>query len=490
MNSKKIGLSVFVLGLLGIIASFIPRIFSGENVNGQIIQILGTEISVLVALAGVWILRSEPSKMVRTGSSIHKIMNQVFDLPLIVWVSLGFLFVYLVFFVTPVFLNHNLEMKYPVDYLPNINPIGNDLSVLIRHMRGWFYEHQSPYTVHFYPPLTFILFSPLLLIKDQLLVYRIFTLFSLICYFLLAILALKLMQKRNIPMWILLFCTGLFSYGFQFELERGQYDIFTFLLCIWAIYIFRYHQRHRLLAYLLFSISIQLKLYPAIFIVMFVDDWRDWKNNLLRFAGIGVFNFLLLFVMGSQIFLEFVHMASTQLLTPEWIWIGNHSINSFVDMLTRDGFNILTPGTLEALRGYSGAISNLFLIIFLIAFTTAIYISASKTQEEIDGFLLLTCMIGAMIIPVSNDYKLSLLPLPMAVFYASIPEWKNIFHKIISIPLIFTISVTYFSMFVSYKYKPYFLNNAFPALFLVLLFATILNLIRYKNSRSPTIDLS
>jgi hypothetical protein len=92
--------------------------------------------------------------------------------------------------------------------------------------------------------------------------------------------------------------------------------VFTLLLCLTSIYIFHYHPKYRLLAYILFSLSVQLKLYPAIFIVMFVDDWRDWKNVVLRFLGIGLVNLLLFFVMGYQTFQDFIRSVTAQMLNP------------------------------------------------------------------------------------------------------------------------------------------------------------------------------
>jgi len=414
--------------------------------------------------------------------SLRTLFDRLVNLPVIVWVLASFLVVYIFFFASPVFLNDGLNIQYPSDYLPNIQPIGNDLSVLIKNTKGWFYENKSPYYVHFYPPFTFLFFSPLLLLNNYPQTYNLFTLISIASYFLLAFLAAKMLRKRNeISILILLFITGLFSYGFQFELERGQYDLLAFLFCIWGIYLFHNHPKQRLLAYLLFSISIQLKLYPAIFIVLFVENWKDWKNNILRFAGIGIFNFLLLFVMGYDIFLEFMASASKQLFSPEWIWNGNHSIKSFVEMLSRDGFNIIRPGIVDSIRLHAGLLSNLILIAFLVSFAFSIFVGASKKQTGIDSFLLLNCMIGALIIPVSNDYKLSLLTIPMILFLSNIPTLKNRAHQVIAILLTIGISISYFLTLIPYKYKSYYLSNTFPLLFLILILLTAFDLIRFLD---------
>jgi hypothetical protein len=243
-----------------------------------------------------------------------------------------------------------------------------------------------------------------------------------------------------------------------------------------------------MIAYLLFSISIQLKLYPAIFIVMFVDDWKDWKNNLLRFLKLGVFNMSLLFVMGYQIFLDFIRSVSAQLSVPGWEWNGNHSIKAFVEALKRDGLNILAPGSVEMIRQNSELFSNLFLAIFLLTFTVALVLSALKKEEGIDTFLLLTCMMGALIVPISNDYTLSILAAPMALFLCSIPAMKNKSRQFISIVLTLGIATAYFSTLIPFKYKPYFLSNTFPLLFVILILSTALNLLQFRDLKTERVS--
>ncbi|HEX5808564.1 MAG TPA: hypothetical protein VFY25_07850, partial [Anaerolineales bacterium] len=303
--------------------------------------------------------------------------------------------------------------------------------------------------------------------------------------FLTLILPAKMVDKRNLPLLLLFFVTGLTSYGLQFELERGQYNVFTFLLCLWAIYIFHYHPRYRIFAYLLFSASVQLKIYPAIFIVMFVDNWRAWKGILLRFVGIALFNILLLFVMGYQIFLDFLAMLSTQLSTPGWTWNGNHSISAFVFNFAKDGFRLVSPATLEILQQNAGLLETLLLLIYVIAFVSALLIAYRRNTGGLDPYLLLTCMIGALIIPISNDYTLSILAAPVALLLGNVPEIRNSPQRLLAISLVLGMSFAYASVLIPFKYKPYYLNNAFPALFLILLCATVLNLLRYKAAEVP-----
>ncbi|MBN2119199.1 MAG: DUF2029 domain-containing protein [Anaerolineales bacterium] len=482
MAAKKIGRGLTITGIAGTALSLIAAIVFNDRPGIPSIPILAIEVSVILVLSGIWLVRRETIDEIQPGKQIHRLISQILDFPIITWVLIGFLFVYLLLFLSPVFLNSNLEMNYFTRYIPNLNPIGNDLRVKIDLLRGLLVENQSPYTIGFYPPLTYALFAPLLLIEDDATLYRLFTLFTFFNYCLLTLLLpLKMIARKHFPLALLLFITGLFSYGFQFELERGQYNAFTFLLCMTSIYIFHYHRKHRLLAYLLFSLSVQLKLYPAIFIVMFVDDWRDWKNVIVRFTGIGLFNLGLFFLMGYQVFLDFFRSVTTQIVNPSWIGPWNHSISSFISVAKQDGLGLLSLDTLRTFRHNAEWVEVILILTFILLFASALLIFHLRKETGLDPYLLLTCMIGALILPISYDYTLSLLPVPMLLFLCSIPEMNNPWHRLISILLTVGISITYFSTLIPYNYRPHFLNNLFPALFLILITVTILNFMRYKN---------
>jgi len=488
MAIRKIGLSLTVLGSLGVALSLLVDLLPSAKAGIQSTQILGIELSMVIFIAGMWILLSGSEEKIEIKKWFNRIVEQVINLPVVIWVLIGFLACYLLFFIFPIFLNDTLRMKYFFNYLPDRFPIGNDLRAVLGLANDWFSEGKSPFEIQFYPPFTYVFLAPLLLVSNYPALFVSFTLFSVASYFILTfILPIKMIGIKNLSIILLFFLTGLASYGFQFELERGQYNIFTFLLCLLAIYIFHYHKKHRIIAYLLFSISIQLKIYPAIFIVMFVDDWRDWKTVIRRFAGIGVFNFLLLFIMGGKMFLEFVNAVVTQIATPGWGWNGNHSIKAFAGLLANDGLGVVPPNTLATFQGNPGPLSTLLLLLFLIAFVSAIVIFHLRHQPGIDMYLLITCMVGALIIPVSNDYTLSILTAPMALLLGNLPDVKNVRYKLTSILLILGIAISYSSLLIPFKYKPYFLTNAFPPLFLILIFATILNVLQYKNERSQLI---
>ena len=485
MATKKIGRGLIVAGAVGTLFSLLIAILLNGRAGIPAIPILAIEISVPILLLGVWLIRRETIDEIQPGKQIHELISQILNLPVAIWVFIGFLLIYLLLFVSPIFLSPNLQMSYITGYIPNLNPIGNDLMEMVELTKRWVTENQSPYaSQRFYPPLTYILFTPLLLINGRLALFQFFTLFTFFSYCLLTLLLpLKIIDRKHFSLALLLFVTGLFSYGFQFELERGQYNIFALLLCLTSVYIFHYHRKYRLLAYFLFSLSIQLKLYPAIFIVMLVDDWRDWKNVLRRFTGLGIFNLALFFIVGYKTFGDFIRSMTAQIVNPSWLGVWNHSISSFVHTVKQDGLGLISMDTLRILRHNAEWIELLLFLAFLVLFVAAVRIFHLRKEAGLDPYLLLVCTIGALIIPISYDYTLALLTAPMLLFLCGIPEMKKAWSKLVSILLTLGISIAYFSTLIPHNYRPHFLDNSFPALFFILILVTILNLMRYKNGK-------
>jgi hypothetical protein len=269
----------------------------------------------------------------------------------------------------------------------------------------------------------------------------------------------------------------------QFELERGQFNIIAFTLCILAIYLFHCHGTFRHLAYLLFSVAVQIKIYPAIFIFMFIKDWRDWKNNLLRFASLGLFNIALLFVLGYTMFLEFFR-ALVDHLGITLTFPGNHSIKAYVYNLTNSGFDLFHPATISWLKNNSSLIEALFFAFYFLCLLAQLLKAYKNKERGINPDLLLTYTIGAMILPtVSIDYKLPLLAAPMALALSHRTMKFMGPRKIAAILLVLMLSLAYSMTLFPYIYKPGYLANSFPMLLLILTAITLLSFL--DNGTKP-----
>jgi hypothetical protein len=263
----------------------------------------------------------------------------------------------------------------------------------------------------------------------------------------------------------------------------------AFALCLAAIYLFHAHPKLRFFAYILFSVAVQLKIYPAIFIVMLIDHWRDWKTNFVRLAGIGLINFALLFVLGPGLFKEF--LASTMLQQSQLATWNGSSIRSFVFVLSNTGYGVFSESVISIAGQYSRALEVFFLALFFLCFFTLIGVAFIRRKNGFNPYLLLACTVGALMIPtISNDYKLPLLIGPVAILLSSWPVVDKPSQKIASIILLIVISMAFWSTLYPFKIKPEILHNSMPVLLVILIAATLGNLLTPESSNPNWIGVS
>jgi hypothetical protein len=483
MSSQKIGYSLIGVGGFVVLFMFLADAIGLGKGGIQAAQLLGIELGVVLLILGYAFTITSPD---REGSwaAWWRRIDQALSSPLTA-IVVGVLLSFFVFLIVPMLFNQDFRFQYFYRYLPDKYPIGLDLQTLLGRVQTWF-ELKTPYPgdiPQFYPPLTYVLFSPLTMV-DYRTAYLITTLVALISYGILTLLLpLQMNPQGNRSIVYFLFAASLFSYGLQFELERGQYNLLTFLFVMLAVYIFHFHYKYRYIAYLLFSIAVQLKVFPAIFVLMFIRDWRDWKGNIKRFVGLGLFNLALLFILGPRVFFDFTRAISQQVATPSWNWNGNHSIQAFVFNLMKDGYRLISPGALANLQQYASALTTTFLVIFALCLLLLLMLSYRRNENELNPYLFLVCTIGALIIPTSNDYTLSFLTAPVALLFATIAVEKFKARYLASL-LVLIAAFSFGSTLFPFKYKPYFLNSNFPALFLLLLSIVILYLLRNRDIES------
>jgi hypothetical protein len=113
---------------------------------------------VIVIAVGAWLARTETTESIQPSKHISRLAIRILEFPIVTWVFIGFLIVYVLLFISPMFLSPALQMNYFAGYIPNLNPIGNDLTVMVDLIKGWVAGNQSPYTIQFYPPLTYMIF--------------------------------------------------------------------------------------------------------------------------------------------------------------------------------------------------------------------------------------------------------------------------------------------------------------------------------------------
>jgi len=405
------------------------------------------------------------------------LLRNILESTFFTWVLLGFLISYLLFFLRPIFLNTPV-MRFP-KYVPAGSSIGGDLKQMLSYSHAWLILHQTPYIGNnLYPPLATLLFTPLLIVKFSW-AYKLITFVNVLCYILITlIIPMRMVKEGSISASLLLVIgTGLFSYGFQFELERGQFNIIAMTFCFLAICIYHSHVKYRYLAYALFTLSVQLKIYPIIFIIMLIKDWRDWKTNLKKFFALIAVNLALFFVLGPVIFLDFINSLKAQMINP-YIWKGNHSIRSFILWAS----NIATQHGWTWPNKYSGWIQLALLVLVVVCIGLIMLQDYRRDVHDVNSYLLLACTLGAMLIPsVSHDYKLSILAAPIAILFHELSSTSKTSlpprQKVVSIGLVFVLSLAYSSTLFSYTNKPLIVQNNFPTLLAMLLVIVCLSII-------------
>jgi hypothetical protein len=391
----------------------------------------------------------------------------------------AFLFSYYWFFIRMVFFDSSQVMRV-FDTVRRIDPIGYDLGQMLNYPSSWLRMGMTPYIGgNLYPPLATVLFSPLINLNIRT-VYFLITILTLICFLGIAFFfPLGISMTRKVTsLLVLIFVTGLTSYGFQFEMERGQFNIITMALCFSAIYLFHRKPKVSWLAYILFTIAIQLKLYPAIFFLFFVRDWKDMKGNHRRFLGLGFVNIALFFILGWGVFLDFLGALQWKANDPGF-WVGNLSIRSFTQNWLPETilgyFNI--PST-----PFVNSRSNILeigLLVLVIAMVVVVAVKAIlKRTPGVDPYLLFICTCAALLIPpVSHDFKLPILAGPAAYLLMDLTirgKRKRVLWLILS-GLVFVFSLAYFSTQYSYVLKSPIIANNFPAVFMMMFICSILN---------------
>ncbi len=405
----------------------------------------------------------------------QRIKNNILKLPLITWVLLGFFITFFFFFVVPIFFDPSQSMKINQDILA-LTPIGFDFGAVVATSSTWI--HSGEFVPIVYPAFTLIFYAPFTLLSFET-GYKLLIVLILVCYVLTTLLLPQVMNgsKGLSALAMLVFVSGMVSYGFQFELERGQSNVLAFAFCLIAIYIFHLHPRRRWLAYLFFTVAVQLKLFPVIFIFAFIDDWSAWRINIKRIVGLGILNVLSLFVLGVSPVLNTIGSIGQS----EGAHVGrpfNLSISSFV-------LNLLSLHSLPHKRIILWLQANSWLPqLFLFAFFAVCFLiilrqAYKNNSKGLNPSVFLACTIGACIIPaLSFDYKLSLLPAAVMFIIPVLRSFERDRNRFSIVILTFLFATAYSSTLYSYANKPAWLQYNLPALLVILTICTMMSCVR------------
>ena len=367
----------------------------------------------------------------------------------------SFIISFIVGFIYPVFF-HSEEMYFP-RYVPSEGNLGSDLYATFTMVNGGVLP---------YPPLAIIIFRLFSLLPINI-AFKIITTISLILLFLLCFLIIpKTSKNNNIFVSTFIFITLLTSYGFQFELQRGQWNFICIFLIYFSLLLFKNGNKN--LSVVFFSLAVHLKVYPLIFIILFIDDFSSVKKNIIHILKIVMFNLVLVLLIGVDVHIKFLKNIFEFANLP-YMWKGNHSISSFVSMVNDNILNI-------------HYLSQGLYLIYFICLLIVLVISFRMKLHFYNKYVLFLLTVGTLIIPsVSHDYTLPLITLALLYF---ILNSKTIFKAGFGAIYMGLISIIFFTHYSYTNYMglfEYFFLNKFLLLFSSALLVTCLCIKEYRE---------
>ena len=320
---------------------------------------------------------------------------------LIVSLCIAFAFGWLVAYGNSVFFNPKMEMDQRIS-LSSMGPIGGDIFQLLGYSRE-LQQGKSPYVgSNFYTPLVSVLALPLLYVTERN-AFLILSLLTISSMFGGLAIAEKFVSRQKDGAWLVIFffVTTLLSYGFEFEIERGQQNVITAFFAILAVALFKADKR--ILAALALTMAIQLKLSPVIFSLLLISYPLFSKKNLFMILGTGLLNGLLLFSLGSSNFFIFLEKITAQFSKP-FLWVGNHSLFAYCSKVT--------VGVCE-MEHYPYAVGLSFIMLGI-----ALFMAWKQKLPWANPYFVALCGMFTLVIPsVSHDYTLAMSGLYLLAYF-------------------------------------------------------------------------
>jgi len=303
------------------------------------------------------------------------------------------------------------------EILPLIHPAGVDFRDGLYDPAAAFSSAHSAW-----PPLTLVLGRPFTLVSatsGYLIQVAMLVVLAVAVTFLSAKLAMKAVarpalagQEQSTTATRVFVVMGLWlvtSYGFLFEFERGNLDLYALFFSLMSVWLLLRPPKSVWLPAVFLALAINLKLYPAVLLVLLFWRYR-WRAVLPVVAA----NLVLLLVAGPSNAWHFLVNVSSMQGHPSY-WIGNHSAASYAYALRG------IYGWLPSWLGYA----LLLIPLALWAFTIVVLIKRGWSDR---GAVLAAaaCVPVMCYVPsVSHDYKLVLLVFPLAVLAVVVATMKR-----------------------------------------------------------------
>jgi hypothetical protein len=292
--------------------------------------------------------------------------------------------------------------------------------------------NSPPFTALFYYPFTWLDFKTAFAVNFSFVIAANLLFFGLLVDLLRRVTQRDVSRSTPDPLVLpLLALTALFciqfqfrSYGFEFALERGNYDSFALLATGAGIYFALLNPQSIWLPLICFSLATHLKVYPALFLIL-LFLYRG-KRVLLPMLAL---NIALLFCFGFRRGIEFL-IGLYRYSHSAYLWKFNHSAFSFSVQF----FERLFPS------GLGPGVIHIISMFVLVGVPVALWVHGIVRLRDSANFPRTGILIAALSMPlfsfipsVSHDYKLviQILPLFIGIFYFSLAylqsgNWRSL----------------------------------------------------------------
>jgi len=395
----------------------------------------------------------------------------------VILITLAVAFIYAYNHVLPAIDFHAMLWKVP-QTVPALKTVGNDFKAGLYEPGSLLWKGQSPYIISQYPPLPSVIGMFFALLS-----YPVAYLIQILILFGLNIVTLWIVVNiicavcrqgiewaddviRGSPytLFALVLFMDLTSYGFDFSIERGNYDIYAHFFAVLGLWLLVTKPGHVWLPVLAISLAVHCKLYPVVLFIIII--WRyGWKCLM----PIVVTNALLLLMLGPANLLCFVDKQWLLIQEP-YLWIGNHSARSFTQ-------TVLIPLGVSS-HWVSWGVTALPVVIWLVG--AFLLWKRGYHVRHAMLFFMLSVPLMCVLPSTSNDYKLVILYAPCLMLLAGLlfnyiqeGRWRDLLMIAVLLVAMGFLSSSF------YLIPPLWLQNKYP--FILLIQAIVLAVIAWSR---------
>jgi len=234
----------------------------------------------------------------------------------------------------------------------------------------------------------------------------------------------KLANLRDI------FILSLTSYPFLFTMDRANLEGYVFLFVVGFCYFYNNNNKWKaLLGSICLSLAIAIKPFPSLFLLLLVIE-KKWKNIFFIIISSVIINIasVLCFKDDFWVILSATKNNQNEVITRGVIqnlnWDHGHSIIGMLKSLLYIVMSFGNLGDQEIVENWSPLLFNIGTILSVIIFLVTAWYILFKERQFWKIIALITFLM-LLLPPLSNDYRLLYIFLPIAFFVNDNRETKN-----------------------------------------------------------------